>query len=162
MPRELFLQRLGRVPIHPLGPSVVDVKRGLKLCIVPIPESCYPIGTSAHLRGHLDARLLGFDLRVTHIPAPEPKRDVLAHVDGVHGRGLRLKRHGRTELVHVVPHKGHVVDEDLARGRIEEAREQLEHGGFSAAVGADDEDEFAGEDVKGDVVQRMVVAFWVP
>ena len=51
-----------------------------------------------------------------------------------------------------------VGDEDFAGGRPIDAGEDVEHGGFSGAVGADEADKLAGEQFEVEIIDRLEAA----
>ena len=52
------------------------------------------------------------------------------------------------------------VDEDAARGHVEEARNEVDQRGFARAAGADKRQHFAGVHLEIDVMQNLMLAFF--
>ncbi len=98
-----------------------------------------------------------FDERVLHVWLAVG--DVVAHgvveEDGLL-RDLRdlAAQRAEGELAHVV-----AVDEDASGSHVEEARDEIDEGGFARAAGADEREHFAGMDIEIDVMQNLVLAF---
>ena len=121
MPREFLLERLGRIPTHALLPPMVDIKRRAQPRLIPIAQPRDPLCTPTPARRGVDIRVCD------RARGRKAERDIVPHADGVDDRRLRLERHRPAQLARVIPLDWHVVDQDLARRRVEQPRHQFQH-----------------------------------
>ena len=108
-------------------------------------------------RGHLDQveSLVhaAFDIGLGELAVPQAERHVVSHVKE---REQRVALEHRVDVAPVRRHVGDIgaVEQDLARGRLLEARDQPQGGGLAAARRAEQGEELAAGHGQVDVVDR--------